>query len=198
MSTGTRLPLAGPAHVAAEIYGQLAPSCVRLEAAGSIRRDKADVGDIEFVAIPRYREEPASLWGDTSRVSVLGETLAMLEGERPERTHSAMLERLAGGDRYVKLRHLASGMQVDLFLVLPPASWGVIFLIRTGPADYSQWLVTYARHMGLHVVGGRLHNGLGIPGREDCTCEVIPTPEEGDVYDALGLPWIEPSERRVP
>jgi DNA polymerase/3'-5' exonuclease PolX len=197
MSTGLRLPLADAARVAQEIYGQLAPSCVRLGVAGSVRREKADVGDIEFVAIPRYREEPASLWGDTAQVSVLSETLAMLEGERPERTHSAMLERLSGGDRYVKLRHLASGMQVDLFLTTAE-QWGLILLIRTGPADYSQWLVTYARHRGFHVIGGRLHRGLGTPGREDCTCPVIPTPSEESVYTALGLPWIEPSERRVP
>jgi DNA polymerase/3'-5' exonuclease PolX len=188
MSTGARLPLADALHIAGRIKGQLDPACSRLEIAGSIRRRKPDVGDIEFVAVPRFREEPSSLWGDKTQISVLAEVLAIEEREE-------VLERLAGGERYVKLRHLRSGLQVDLFLVLPPAQWGVIHLIRTGPADYSQWLVTYARRQGMHVVNGALHNGLGIPGRDDCSCEVIPTPEERDVYTALGLPYIEPWER---
>jgi DNA polymerase/3'-5' exonuclease PolX len=156
------------------------------------------VGDIDFVAIPRYIAQPSSLWGDETTRSVLDETPAMLEGERPERTHSAMLERLSGGERYVKLRHLASGMQVDLFIT-SRNQWGLILLIRTGPADYSQWLVTYARRRGYHVCGGWLRVGLATDcGPAGCKRQVVPTPEEGDVYGALGLVWIEPSERRVP
>jgi DNA polymerase/3'-5' exonuclease PolX len=195
MSTGTRLPLAEAQHIAGQIVGQLDPACVRLAIAGSIRRGRPDVGDIELVAIPRFRQEPSSLWGDKTEVSVLAEKLAIEEADH-------VLERISGGERYVKLRHLRSGLQVDLFLVLPPASWGVIFAIRTGPADYSQWLVTYARRQGMHVCGGSLRRGLGVyddctRGRE-CCCPVIPTPEERDLYAALGMPWVEPGERRVP
>jgi DNA polymerase (family 10) len=188
-TTATRLPLAEARHHANAIWGQLDPHCERLTIAGSIRRGTTDVGDIELVAIPRFREEPSSLWGDTSRVSMLSAVLAREEA-------AGELERLSGGDRYVKLRHVRSGMQVDLFITTPE-SWGLILLIRTGPADYSQWLVTEARRRGLHVVGSHLHNGLGIPGRSDCACKTIPTPTEESVYEALGLPWVEPAGRGV-
>ena len=77
------------------------------------------------------------------------------------------------------------------------SNFGLIFLIRTGPADYSHWLVTEARRRGFHVVGGRLHKGLGVPGRDDCTCDRIATPTEAYVYSALGLPYAEPWERAL-
>lgn len=148
MSVGTRLALADATRIAQEIVRQLGPSCVRLAVAGSLRRGKADVGDIELVAIPRLREEPSSLWGDTREVSLLFERLAELEGR-------GSIERLMGGERYVKLRDTISGLQVDLF-VTTPERWGIIYLIRTGPADYSQWLVTYARRQGFPVDGGEM------------------------------------------
>lgn len=198
MSAGGRLSLADATRVAQELYGQLDPACSRLAIAGSIRRGKPDIGDVELVAIPRLRQEVASLWGGTAQTSVLNETLAMLEGQRPERTHSAMLERLSGGERYVKLRHLASGLQVDLFITSPD-QWGLILLIRTGPADYSQWVVTYARRRGYHVCGGWLRIGLAAhDDSKPCGHQVVPTPEERDVYSALALPWVEPADRRAP
>jgi hypothetical protein len=40
----------------------LAPCCARIQVAGSVRRRKEVVGDIEVVAIPRY--VPAGLFGD--------------------------------------------------------------------------------------------------------------------------------------
>jgi DNA polymerase (family 10) len=186
---GPRLPLAEARHIAGQIYGQLDPSCERLAIAGSIRRGRADVGDIELVAIPRFIEEPASLWGDTSQVSLLSQALAREEAEQ-------VLERLSGGERYVKLRHVRSGLQVDLFITTPE-QWGLILLIRTGPAAYSQWLVTEARRRGFHVAHGRLFHGAGHNRNDgfcDCT-QPIPTPTEESVYAALGLLFAPPERR---
>jgi DNA polymerase/3'-5' exonuclease PolX len=39
--------------IADRVRDLLAPHCDRIEIAGSIRRQKADVGDIEIVAIPK-------------------------------------------------------------------------------------------------------------------------------------------------
>ena len=197
-----RVPLADALAVAQQIYGQLDPSCERLAIAGSIRRFRPDVGDIELVAIPRYENRPVDVGLFETRwapVSVLAETLAMLEGKTPGRgEHSAMLERLSGGERYIKLRHLRSGLQVDLFLTTPE-QWGLILLIRTGPADYSRGLVTEARRRGFHVAHGRLFHGAGHNRNDgfcDCT-QPIPTPTEESVYAALGLPFEPPGRRGV-
>jgi len=193
MSTGLRYTLAEAQRIAGAIVGQLDPSCVRLEIAGSLRRGRPDVGDIELVAIPRFIEEPSGLF-DTCQVSLLDRALAREERDQ-------VLERLEGGDRYVKLRHLRSGLQVDLFVCLPPAQFGCILAIRTGPADYSQRLVTLARRQGNHVAGGALRLGMrdhSTPAEKVCTCPVIPTPEERDFFAALGGRYLEPSERRAP
>jgi DNA polymerase (family 10) len=193
VSTGTRLAYADALPIAQAVFGQLDPACERLSLAGSLRRHAADVGDIELVAIPRYIDEPSSLWGDTSRASVLSRKLADLEAPP-----SPMVERVSGGGRYVKLRHLRSGMQVDLFITTPE-QWGLILLIRTGPAAYSHALMTEARRRGFHSGKGRLWHGAGHPTDVECNCELtetpIPTPTEESVYAALGLPFVEPEQR---
>lgn len=193
-TTATRLPLVRAQPVAEQLVADLAPWCIRLEVAGSIRRQRPDVGDIELVAIPQFRNEPSSLWGDEVPVNVLFERINVLAGE-------GTLERLSGAERYVKLVHAPSGLQLDLFLATPD-NWGLIFLIRTGPADYSQWLVSEARRRGHHVSGGHLWRGTHPHGVE-CSCaktsfSPVPTPEERDVYTALAMPWVDPRDRRAP
>lgn len=48
----TKLPLAVARDVAALLVEQMAPDCKRIEVAGSIRRCRLEIGDIELVAIP--------------------------------------------------------------------------------------------------------------------------------------------------
>jgi DNA polymerase/3'-5' exonuclease PolX len=89
-------------------------------------------------------------------------------------------------------------MQVDLFITTPE-QFGLILLIRTGPADYSQWLVTEAKRRRHHVAGGWLRAGGRCPAaeglRQSCACPAIPTPTEESVYAALGLPFVPPEAR---
>ena len=51
----TRIPLNEAHAIAAEIITVLAPHCRRIEIAGSIRRQRPEVGDIEIVGIPEPR-----------------------------------------------------------------------------------------------------------------------------------------------
>lgn len=194
MSAGIRVPLVDAWLTAQLLLAALAPGCERIEIAGSIRRRRPDVGDIELVAIPRLRIEPApgSLFDGPGTVEIdeLAERIDALRG------HGILVaaeDHPARGQRYAKLRHVASGLQVDLFSVRPPAQWGVIFLIRTGPAAYSQWLVTEARRRGFHVTGGALHRG-GM-GCNTEPCDVVETPEEQDVFAALGMGYVRPEHR---
>jgi DNA polymerase/3'-5' exonuclease PolX len=91
------------------------------------------------------------------------------------------------------LVHVPSGLQVDLF-VTTADQWGLILLIRTGPADWSQWLVTYARRVGLHVCGGRLRVGL-LHQDVGCQAKPIPTPTEEEVFRQLELTYAKPEDR---
>ena len=78
-----------------------------------------------------------------------------------------------------------------------PAQWGVIFTVRTGSAMYSLRFATECRRRGFHVGNGALHEGAaGHEKPSDCQGPVIPTPEERDFFDAVGIPYVEPWERR--
>ena len=192
MSAGTRIPLAEAQALAADLVAKLSPACLRIEPAGSIRRRRPDVGDIELVALSRFRTDKVpSLFEDVERrVDLLSERIDELLGEGTLAPHPTDPKR---GDRYAKLLHPASGRQVDLFMAASRATYGLILLIRTGPAAYSRAVVTTARDRGFHVTGGELHRGrLGCGARP---CEMVPTPEEADVYRALGSPYVPPEGR---
>jgi DNA polymerase/3'-5' exonuclease PolX len=187
VSAGVRVGYREALVVAERVIAALRPGCERIEIAGSLRREARDVGDIEIVAQPKTHKEPSGLFFETdAEVSDLDPLVDRLVA-------SGEYERLLGKDRYTKLRHRTSGLQVDLFTVRPPAQWGVIHTIRTGPATYSQWLVTEARRRGFHVREGALHRG-GL-GCGSAPCEVIDTPEEHDLFAALGMRWPRPVER---
>ena len=57
----TKYPLATAQAVAAELVHALQPACARLAVAGSVRRCKAQVGDIELVYVPRFADRPSPI-----------------------------------------------------------------------------------------------------------------------------------------
>lgn len=188
MSTGVRVEARVADQLARELVAFLESGATRIEVAGSLRRRSPDVGDVEIVAeSKRYAErsgffEKVELWHVDRLVDAL--------------IASGRLDRLSGGDRYTKLRDPSTGLQVDLFTVKPPASWGVILTIRTGPAAFSQRLVTDARRRGLHVREGALHKGsFSCDGNRFASCPVIDTPDEDAFFAALGIPFVAPEHR---
>lgn len=198
MSTGTRVSLEEAKVHAATLAAALRGSCERLSIAGSIRRGREDVGDIELVAIPIIETVPEGMF-DEGKVNRLTEAVDRLIDEGVLASHPTDPKR---GDRYSKLMLRGAGLQVDLFSATTD-TWGLILLIRTGPADYSREFVTDLRRRHLHAAGGELHRG-GMGCRVErgrlypCQAvpDVIPTPEEEDVYAAAGLPYVPPEERR--
>jgi DNA polymerase/3'-5' exonuclease PolX len=175
-------PLAEAERIAAAIVADLAPFCARIEIAGSVRRRKEVVGDIELVAIPRYA--PAGLFGHCT-ANLLWEHL-----------HASDAYRFTKGDhpagRYYQLTlpsHV--GMQLDLFLAQPD-NWGLTLLVRTGSAAFSTaMLARWKRRQGF---------GRGQPGSVDGRLvtrdgRVVPTPEEETVFRLLGMPPVPPERR---
>lgn len=167
---------------------RMRPACYRVEIAGSIRRRKPVVHDIEIVVEP-YVDALPNLLGEVAVYhSRLDDVLADLLEE-------GGLHWFAGakvGERLKQFHALeANGIKVDLFIVRPPAQWGSIFAIRTGPAHYSHWLVTPKRQGGampsyLVQRDGGLYEGDRL----------IETPTEESYFEALGIwPVPEPWER---
>jgi DNA polymerase/3'-5' exonuclease PolX len=177
--------------IAEHVVDLLQPGCKRIEIAGGLRRLKPDPHDIEIVAIPDLR--PPRLTFFPVYPTILDAIIASLaRGDEDDfLTHlilnGPMMKQFAisqdGGQHWP--------IKVDLFLVKPPSDWGVLYLIRTGPSDFSHWIVTQKLH------GGGLPNGYRVEdGRILSTSnENIPCPEEIDFLKFCGLAWIEPSRR---
>lgn len=194
MSAGQPIRWADAMDVAAELVGLLADGCERTSIAGSLRRRKGEVHDIEIVAIPRVEERPGEdLWGEAVvRRDLLATRLADLIDLGVLAPRAVEIHRRDGstetgqrmGDAYKALVY--RGMPVDLFIT-DAERWGCIYALRTGPGDWNTALVTRCKEHWRRVEGGRVlyHN------------RVVPTPEEADFFRALGVPWVEPQDRQV-
>lgn len=170
----------------------LAVACERIEIAGSVRRGQPEVKDIELVAVPRVVQVQTGLFGDTYDVSdELEQRVAYGIRDGWLEVRDVEIHRQDGrvetgrrmGERYKALVYM--GVPVDLFIVRPPADFGVIITIRTGPADFSEAIVTAIQPRLMRVEHGQLLR-MGRP---------VPCPEERDFFREVGLPWIEPADR---
>lgn len=137
--------------LAAELLTELRPFCERIEIAGSVRRGAPMCSDIELVAIPKVGvvRRPGEMFPRLDADLLDHYARRQLDARRwqPRRDKNG---RPALGDRYKRL--LVDGVALELFSVLPPASWGVVLLIRTGPAEFSKRMVS------MRSQGGYLRN----------------------------------------
>lgn len=166
----------------------LAPACKRIEVAGSIRRGKAEVKDIEIVAQPESFMLPDLFGSETPYVNE-----ARLEGFLAGLERDGWLHPLKGDHRYKQFKVTVPGwdaINLDLFIVLPPAQWGVIFTLRTGPDLFSKRLVTIKRWGGLLPSNMQVkHGGLYRNGH------LIETPDEFTFFREAALEWVDPCYR---
>ena len=181
MSDGLRIPYAEAMAFARTVENRLDPFCQRVVIAGSLRRFKETVGDIELVLIPKHM---TNLFGDVVQREV-GIEQALIQAGFVF-TKNGMLYKQVYHPEFRK-----GSVMIDLFLTIPE-KWGCIFTIRTGSADFSHKLVTKRMFGGwcpdnLHFKNGRLWDGY-----HDL---FLDTPEEMDVFDALGMKYVDPVNR---
>jgi len=150
--------------IAAEVIKRVSQYCQKIEVAGSIRRQKEIVHDIDIVLIP---SDPWNLEG---------EVLALARPLQPK---------LSGG----KLKRFTfNGAQIDLYYAAPE-TWATLLLIRTGSKENNIRLCSLAKKRCWHLAA----SGDGL---FDETGERIAGDTEISIYNALGLPFQRPEERR--
>ena len=205
----TRMPAREAARVAASFIARIADVCERVEIAGSLRRRASTVGDIEIVAVPQMDQvKGVDMFGEvvaTHAVDRLGERIDSLIGDGIVAKRPLADGTFRYGGRHKRLTF--DSAPIDLF-ICDRERWGVIFCIRTGPYQYSHQLVT---ERGKVVKVGTAPDGrpltrIGLlPAHLRCqggwlcsrvSGQRIVTPEEADFYEAIGLPYVEPWERR--
>lgn len=180
MSKGLKVPYADAKKVADDLLILLGDHFERLEIAGSLRRKKALIGDIELVGI--LQTIKVGLFG----FSEILPTRAIIElmgrfGYKAEKA----------GEKYIKFVSNRK-MNVDLFLCTPE-TWGCIFMIRTGSAEFTRKMVTQRAWGGYcpfkyYFFDGRLIDRI--------TGSPIDTSEEEMVFKAMGMDFIAPEERQ--
>lgn len=198
-----RWPLAEMDLLAAQLLTLLSPVCARIEVAGSIRRRVELVGDVELVAAPRIEERQVGLFvEDVERVDLLDEWCRDQVARGVLEDAITEAGRRVFGRRYK--RFYLKGRPIDLFVVLPPAQWGVVMALRTGPRWFSRQLVT-PRDQGFADDEGRYRRGLLPVASEAYKVKdgslrrdgvAMWTPEEVDFFEAARTAWVEPEERR--
>lgn len=163
--------------IAEELKRLLEPACHRVEIAGSIRRQKPDVGDIELLCVPRYIDG----------VDQLDREIRALVVRRILRFRRNKLGSQVYGPKNKLMVHIPSGIGVDIFSTTDEC-WAVSLVVRTGGAATNKRIAMVALRKGWHWHAyGR---GFTTPDGE-VTCR-----SEREVFEAVGLPYLEPWERK--
>lgn len=168
--------------IANKVLKHISPTMERVEIAGSIRRRKEIVGDIEICGVPSDREKLVKMLGEIGQHIKPG-----VPGVVPWEPKTAA--------KYLRLR-LPEGMNMDVFLATPE-NWGGIFMMRTGsgagpdgnsfngfvPAMFQRWKKLSG--------GGRMTDCMPtMP-----TGEQLWIPEEQDFFDLLEMDFVPPEKR---
>ncbi len=154
------------------------PGVNRLEVAGSYRRRRETVGDIDLLVL-------------ADDAAVVSEALTSFDG----------VEQVIGAGGTKTSVRLRSGLQVDL-RVVPDESWGAALVYFTGSKEHNIKLRQRALDRGLRVSE---YGVFEIPPEEkdDVVGErgvassgaIVAGATEEDVYASLELPWIAPEIR---
>lgn len=187
-ATRKRYELSAARDVAEAFARLIAPYCERLDIAGSIRREKPHVKDIEIVTIPRH-ERQHDLFG-----APVGPPMNLLTAALGElaRDVDAGIQLVSGGPRLRRL--VFAGVPVDLHMV-PAETYGAHLAIRTGPSEFSKLCVTSRFEGGFMPPNMVQADGALWRGDPKRGGTIIPTPDESDWFDALGLPTWPPKAR---
>jgi len=163
------MTLAQSDRLASTVADALAPFCERIEIAGSVRRRRPVVNDIDIVAIPRDLPGLKARCRRNGKITTDGSLNVIVE--------------------------LSGGVQIDIFLADPPregllgiepTNWGTLLLCRTGSKEHNVWLASEAKRRGLHWNPYKgIYRGY----------DIIASETEQDIYKAIGLSYIEPTKR---
>lgn len=151
------------------------PAVLRAEAAGSLRRGRDTVGDLDVLVesvAPHEVMDRFVAWPQTADVLLRGDTKTSIRGP--------------------------SKLQIDL-RVVPAESFGAALQYFTGSKEHNVKLRSRARDQGLSIneygVFAVATDADAATAKEPRKNKSIAGRTEADVYAAVGLPWIPPELR---
>jgi DNA polymerase/3'-5' exonuclease PolX len=191
----TKYPRAAALDVARAMVKALQPACSRLLIAGSLRRRKAEVGDVEVLYIPEIvpRPDPADLFGKPIATNAADAALADLLALGVIEKRENSLGRTAWGAQNKLARHVASGIPIDFFAATPENWWNLV-VCRTGGAETNVAICNGAIDAGWKW--NPYGHGFSRPNPERPGWLLIrEMHSEQEVFAWAGLDYLEPWER---
>lgn len=170
MSEEKKWPYKVALDVAQHVGGLLDEHCYTWVIAGSIRREKPEVKDIEIVCVPK----PFETGLFESGIATVLKKWPKIKGDLDK--HCKYTQRILPG-----------GMTLDLFFA-DEKNFGNIFLIRTGDWEFSKhFMGVLLPRQGYKSEGGYVtKNG-----------KIISTPDERNLFELAKVKWIEPKHRTI-
>jgi DNA polymerase/3'-5' exonuclease PolX len=169
----------------------------RWEIAGSLRRMKADIGDVEHVVQPRLGPiaDPDSIFPSTVTGNLLFHWLDLRLAESPDQwprhnyNYDGQPDRpnYKWGPKYRGLEYLGFGHEI---FCTTANNWGNILWLRTGPDRFNQRII---HHINTQTRLQHLDGYL----RYRASGEILACPNEEDFFNHIGLPFVPP-EKRLP
>lgn len=159
--------------LAFKILAEIEPFCEKAQIAGSIRRLKTTINDIDIVVQPK----PDSWLQIIKEIRHEFNTVTEKQGDKLATLLIPFCSKQGHGH-----------VQLDIYRA-SQSTWGILLLVRTGSAEHNVYLCNLALAKGL-----RLQYSQGLV---DSKGNVIAGKTEEDVFEALGLPFILPQNREV-
>lgn len=195
MPTDDLLDLSTARTAADDIIEALQPHCERIEVAGSIRRKKPQVGDIEIICQPTLVAD-GLFGGDFQRSPAFIHIITRLGKIIKGNPHTG---------RYVQVQ--ISSITVDIFIPEPHDYFRQL-AIRTGSAEYAREVIAcgWLRHGWCGTTNAGLRKIADCQKQDDgktwkCIHTDGPLPpaweSEQEFFQWIGVPWIEPEKREV-
>ncbi|MDD5703860.1 MAG: hypothetical protein PHU23_17640 [Dehalococcoidales bacterium] len=160
--------------IANQVKDKLSPYCEKVEIAGSIRRRRPWVNDIDIVAIPSNQGQFVYQLRQLGSIKLGGQKIIRVT--RPE-------------------------IELDIYIATPE-TWATLLLIRTGSKRHNVYLCKLARYQGmkLHADGSGLFRLGGMRATKDAADGTfdetrIAGDTEGSIFEELGLKYKKPEDR---
>ena len=170
--------------IAEEVKGWLKPYCQRIEIVGSVRRRKAECGDMELLCVPKT--EPCGLLGMPTIDMCSVKIQSLMRQHKLDFRLNSKGSRVYGPKNKL-LTHVASGFPVDIFST-DEEGWATAMVIRTGSKSNNIRIAMAAKKKGWKFNA----YGSGFTKEDDSKviCKI-----EKEVFEDVGLKYLEPWER---
>ena len=202
------MPLSVGVELARAVHFDVRPYCNRVAIAGSVRRGRPIVGDVELVCVPKPGRATQGQVGmfDSELVTeaVDDQLTAYLRDRIRDPTSPWALRPNANGvtsfgaaNKYMTY----DGAPVDIFTA-HRSTFGMLFFVRTGDAEWVVRAMAEFRRQKRHA---HPYGGVGVTVDGDVTADVLDParwaqaevlcPTEETVFELLGWPFVEPEDR---